>query len=235
MVMTATTVTNTERVAPKKVVPGKGKGRTGGNGKSPRGGGGFGGGDDSGAGGFSPDRYRIGMWVALAAIMMMFTALTSAYIVRAAGASDWIPMAVPRLLWVSTALILISSITFEFARKALKRSDQGAYGKWLLITVLLGLGFLATQFLAWRQLVAQGVYLSSNPHSAFFYLLTALHGVHLLGGILALDYLLLHAWRKRAPEQIGPKRAAAANAVAVYWHFMDGLWIYLFLLLFMWR
>jgi Heme/copper-type cytochrome/quinol oxidase, subunit 3 len=117
----------------------------------------------------------------------------------------------------------------------LKRNDQQAYGRWFLLTVLFGLGFLCTQFLAWRQLVAQGVYLSSNPHSAFFYLLTALHGLHLLGGIVALDYLLLHAWRRRAPEQIGPRRAAAAGAVAIYWHFMDGLWIFLFLLLFLWR
>lgn len=231
--MTATTVTSTERVSTGQAGPGKGKRRTGGNGSGPRGNGG--GGDDSGAGGSSSDRYRLGMWVALAAILMMFTALTSAYIVRAAGASDWRPVALPRLLWLSTGLILISSITLEFARKAVKRDEQQVYGRWLLLTVLLGLGFLCTQFLAWRQLVAQGIYLSSNPHSAFFYLLTALHGLHLLGGILALDYLLLHAWRKRAPEQIGARRKAAAGAVAIYWHFMDGLWIFLFLLLFLWR
>lgn len=181
------------------------------------------------------EKYRTGMWVALAGVMMMFTALSSAYIVRAAGATDWTPISMPRLLWLSTALILASSVTFEFARKALTRNDQQAYSRLLLVTVLLGLGFLATQLLAWRQLVGQGVYLSSNPHSAFFYLLTALHGLHLLGGILALDYLLLHAWRKRAPEQIGARRVAAAGAVGIYWHFMDGLWIYLFLLLFLWR
>lgn len=181
------------------------------------------------------EKYRTGMWVALAGVMMLFTALTSAYIVRAAGASDWTSIAIPRPLWVSTALIVISSFTFELARKALKRDDQQAYSRMLLVTVLLGLGFLGAQLLAWRQLVSQGVYLSSNPHSSFFYLLTALHGLHLLGGILALDYLLLHAWRKRAAEHIGARRSAAAGAVALYWHFMDGLWIYLFLLLFLWR
>ena len=181
------------------------------------------------------EKYRTGVWVALASVMMLFTALTSAYIVRAAGASDWTPTAMPRILWVSTALIIISSVTFEFARRSLRRGDQHAYSRMLLVTVLVGLGFLGSQLLAWRQLVAQGVYLSSNPHSAFFYLLTALHGLHLLGGILALDYLLLHAWRKRAPEQIGARRLAAAGAVGIYWHFMAGLWIYLFLLLFLWR
>ena len=167
--------------------------------------------------------------------MMMFTALSSAYIVRAAGASDWVVIRMPRLLWLSTSLIVLSSLCFELSRRALKRDDQQGYARWLMVTVGLGLGFLAAQFLAWRELVAQGIYLSTNPHSAFFYLLTGLHAVHLLGGILALDYLLLHARRRRAPEEIGPKRAAAAGAVAIYWHFMGALWIYLFLLLFLWR
>ena len=228
-------VTSTERVATKTTATGKGRRRTGGNGHPPHGNGNGGSGGDSREGGFTRDKYRIAIWVSLASIMMLFTALTSAYIVRAAGANDWTPLVAPRLLWLSTALILVSSITFEFARRALKRDDQRAYARWLLSTVMLGLGFLCTQFLAWRQLVAQGIYVSSNPHSAFFYLLTALHGLHLLGGILALDYLLLHAWRKRAPVEIGEKRTAAAGAVAIYWHFMDGLWVYLFLLLFMWR
>jgi cytochrome c oxidase subunit 3 len=180
-------------------------------------------------------KYRTGMLIVLASIMMMFTALSSAYIVRAAGASDWTPIEMPRLLWLSTTLIVLSSGSFELARKALQRDEQQGYARWLLVTVGLGLGFLGAQFLAWRELVAQGIYLSSNPHSAFFYLLTGLHGVHLLGGVLALDYLLLHAWRRRAPEQVGPRRAAAAGAVALYWHFMGLLWIYLFLLLFLWR
>lgn len=231
----ATMVTKPEAVSTRKAPSGKGPRPGNGNGrlKPSNGPGGIDG--PQGPDGQLRDKYRIGMWVALAGVMMMFTALSSAYIVRAAGASDWIPIAMPRVLWISTALILISSVTFELARKALKRDDQQAYARLLLVTVVLGLGFLGTQLLAWRQLVSQGVYLSSNPHSAFFYLLTALHGVHLLGGILAVDYLLLHAWRRRNADQIGSRRKAAAGAVSLYWHFMDGLWIYLFLLLFLWR
>jgi cytochrome c oxidase subunit 3 len=231
----ATMVTKPEAVSTRKGPTGKGQRPGNGNGrlKDSNGPGGIDG--PQGPDGQLRDKYRIGMWVALAGVMMMFTALSSAYIVRAAGANDWIPIAMPRVLWISTALILASSVTFELARKALTRNDQQAYGRLLLVTVLLGLGFLGTQLLAWRQLVSQGVYLSSNPHSAFFYLLTALHGVHLLGGILAVDYLLLHAWRRRDADQIGPRRKAAAGAVSLYWHFMDGLWIYLFLLLFLWR
>ena len=86
-----------------------------------------------------------------------------------------------------------------------------------------------------RQLVAQGIYISSNPHSSFFYVLTGAHGLHLLGGILGLDFLLLRSRRRRNEEHAGARRLAIADAVALYWHFMDGLWIYLFLLLFLWR
>lgn len=231
----ATTVTSTERIKKSAVGGGSSKGK---NGRPPRngnGGNGHGGRGEEAGREFSTAQYRIGMWVALAAIAMMFTALTSAYIVRAAGASDWRPLATPRVLWLSTALIILSSITFELARRALKRRQDSAYSRWLLLTVVLGLGFLAGQFWAWRQLVGQGVYVNTNPHSSFFYLLTGTHGVHLIGGILALDFLLFRTWRKPAGEYSEERRRASADAVALYWHFMDALWVYLFLLLFLWR
>ena len=122
----------------------------------------------------------------MASILMLFTALSSAYIVRAASSSDWVPLAMPRILLLSTALILISSGTLETARRKLRDGSISSYKSWLLLTVVLGLGFLVSQLLAWRQLVRQGVYVASNPHSSFFYLLTAAHGVHLLGGLAAL-------------------------------------------------
>ena len=180
-------------------------------------------------------RYRIGTWVMLASIAMLFTALTSAYIVRAASATDWRPLALPRILWLSTALILLSSGTLEAARRNVKRLLDSEYVRWLSVTAVLGAGFLASQLFAWRQLWRQGIFLASNPHSSFFYLLTAVHGLHLLGGLLALLYLLFRTRRKRDDEVAEAKRQAAADAVGIYWHFMDGLWIYLFLLLFLWR
>ena len=172
-------------------------------------------------------RYRIGMWVALASVAMMFTSLSSAYVVRSGGARDWFPIAMPRVLLVSTALIVLSSVTIELARHSLKRSRHNAYVKYVFFTVLLGIGFLASQLFAWRQLAAQGVYLASHPYSSFFYLLTGAHAVHLFGGLLGLLFLLFRS--RRQPSQ------AATGAVTIYWHFMDGLWIYLFLLLFLWR
>lgn len=178
------------------------------------------------------NRYRIGMWVGLASILMMFTALSSAYIVRAASANDWQPLTMPRILLLSTALIVISSGTLEVARRKWKETVNNGPRRWLLLTVALGIGFLTSQLLAWRQLVLQGVYVASNPHSSFFYLLTAAHGVHLLGGLAALAYLSLRARAPQEDELAVAKSQAGADAVTLYWHFMDFLWLYLFVLLF---
>lgn len=180
------------------------------------------------------NRYRIGMWVGLASIAMMFTSLSSAYIVRSGTAVDWMPLRVPRVMFVSTALILISSVTIEVARRKLKHGFADAYSKYLLLTGILGLAFLSSQLIAWRQLASHGIYVSSHPHSSFFYLLTGAHAVHIAGGLLALGFLWLRS-RRQSEEPAVAKRQATADAVSIYWHFMDGLWIYLFLLLFLWR
>ena len=230
-VVMGTMVTSTEKIAQTKIGLGEGKRPAGPNG----GGNGHGKHGDESSSRFTPLKYKIGMWVALAAVTMTFTALTSAYIVRANSSNDWRPIEMPRILWLSTALIVASSITFEIARYALKRGKSSLYNRWLMLTVMLGLAFLASQLMAWRQLVAQGIYVASNPHSSFFYVLTGAHGLHLLGGVLGLDYLLLRSWRKGYEEHAEERRQARVNSVALYWHFMDGLWIYLFLLLFLWR
>ena len=178
------------------------------------------------------NRYRIGMWVGLASIAMMFTSLSSAYIVRSGTAADWTPLRIPRVMFVSTVLILLSSVSIEVARRKLKQGFSEAYSKYLLLTAFLGLAFLGSQLIAWRQLASQGIYVSSHPHSSFFYLLTGAHAVHLAGGLLALGFLWL---RSRRQFEQPATRQATADAVSIYWHFMDGLWIYLFLLLFLWR
>jgi cytochrome c oxidase subunit 3 len=178
-------------------------------------------------------RYRIGMLVSLASIAMLFTSLSSAYIVRSGLLNDWFPIAVPRVMFGSTALILLSSVSVEIARRKLKQSLADSYSRYLLLTSLLGVGFLASQFIAWRQLVQQGIYISSHPHSSFFYLLTGAHAVHVAGGLLALGFLWLRS--RRRLDQPTAKRQAVADAVSIYWHFMGALWIYLFLLLFLWR
>ncbi|MBI4481404.1 MAG: cytochrome c oxidase subunit 3 [Acidobacteria bacterium] len=172
---------------------------------------------------------EIGLWALLATITMLFAGFTSAYVVRRAS-SDWQPIAVPSLLWFNTALLLSSSVTLEVARSFLKRWRLEALKGWLVVTALLGMAFIAGQLLAWRQLAAQGVYLPTSPHSSFFFVLTGVHAVHLLGGVLALCYALVQAWR----FHYTPVHHDPLALCATYWHFVDGLWIYLFLMLFVW-
>lgn len=172
---------------------------------------------------------EVGLWALLATLSMLFAGFTSAYLVRQAG-PDWAPINAPPILWFNTALLLSSSVTLEAARTRMRRRRREALKRWLLVTALLGLSFLFGQFLAWRQLAAQGVFLSTNPHSSFFYMLTGIHAVHLLGGIFAL----LYALNASADGRPGwaPAQPTAINLCATYWHFVDGLWVYLFFLIF---
>lgn len=182
-------------------------------------------------------RYRIGMLVALAAILMMFIGLVSAYIVRAVSPNnDWTPLATPKIMWVSTALLFVSSVTLELARRYLLIGRVQDYSRWLIMTAWLGFIFIVAQLWAWRGLAAQGIYLSSNPHSAFFYIMTALHGVHLLGGVIALGYLVIRALKeKQLAGELRARRIGGVEAVRLYWHFLDILWVALFGLLFFWK
>jgi cytochrome c oxidase subunit III len=182
-----------------------------------------------------PDKYRIGMWVGLASILMLFIALTSAYILRQtkglSESSDWVPLEMPAALWINTLILFASSATIETARRALKRNQYERFRTWITATTILGLAFILGQIIAWRELASQGIYVNTHPHSSFFYLLTSLHALHLFGGIIALGYITFAALRLR----ISLRRRAVVNVTALYWHFMDGLWVYLFLLLFFWR
>ena len=148
---------------------------------------------------------------------------------EAQASSDWGSFGLPRVLWLSSAVLVGSSFTFEFARRALKADNAKSFAQWISITTLLGFGFLAGQLVAWQQLKAQSVYISSNPHSGFFYVLTGTHGIHLICGVLALLFVAIRRNRYSA------KNRTAVEVTAIYWHFMDGLWIYLFLLLSFWR
>ncbi len=171
--------------------------------------------------------YRTGMWMALAAIVMLFAAFSSALVVRKGLSSDWVAISLPGILWLNTFVLVTSSFTLELSRKSLKAGAGGRFARWWYATVGLGLVFIAGQLVAWRQLATRGVYLSTNPSSSFFYLLTAAHGVHLLGGICALFYVVFRA----RGHLLAPENRTAVEVTAIYWHFMDGLWIYIILLL----
>jgi len=201
----------------------------GGAGDSGRGRGGGHGGDSQTP--LPPETYRLGVWIGLCSIAMLFIALTSAYVVRQGLGGDWQPVQMPRLLWWTTAILLGSSLTLELARSSLKRGEDRDSSAWLTVTLLLGVGFLLGQLLAWQQLAAQGIYLNTNPHSSFFYLLSGTHGLHVVGGLIALAYVVWGAWWHRYTRQ----QHTALDGATLYWHFMDGLWVYLLVVLFVWR
>lgn len=191
---------------------------------------GSGGEDRSPQGNLSNRRYYTGMLVGLGGITMLFIAFTSAYVVRKGLSSDWQAVALPAVLWISTGILLTSSWTLEKARRSL--SLQGPFLSWWSATTILGLLFLVGQLTAWAQLRSAGVYVSSNPSSSFFYVLTGAHAVHLAGGITALLYL---SWKfmRGSFRHVTPR--TAVGVMSIYWHFMDLLWVYLFLLLLVWR
>jgi cytochrome c oxidase subunit III len=209
-------------VRPEEIALDEGSGPSGGRA------GGFGGGDGESRAWSVPARaYRTGMYMGLAAITMLFAAFTSAMVVRRGISNDWAHTALPRVLWLNTAILLASSATLELAKRWLQSNESRRFIAWLNVTAVLGAAFIAGQLVAWEQLAARGVYLATNPSSSFFYLLTAAHGLHLLGGVMALFYLLV-----RAPRLVGePRRHTAVEVTAIYWHFMDGLWVYILILM----
>ncbi len=197
-------------------------------------------------------RARLGVAVALTSVTMLFVAFTSAYIVRQGLPTfdphtntvvhDWIPVPLPTVLFlINTLVLLVSSVTMELARRQLARqvalepvrSIPGvSLGResdfpWLGLTVVLGFGFLAGQWLAWRDLASRGFYVATNPSSSFVYLLTGVHALHLVGGVVALLVAGTAALLKRPLAS----RRIMVNVTAWYWHFMALLWIYILALL----
>src|SRR5229473_214998 len=175
----------------------------------------------------SPNRYYTGMALGIVSILMFFMALASAFLVRR-GNGVWVPVHIPTLMWINTVVLLASSATLEMARHRLAQGRLSVYRNLWLVTTALGIGFLAGQVVAWRQLVAEGIYLASNPASSFFYIFTGAHALHLFGGLAALVYVA-----KRNFDQAQVTRSVAAEVTSFYWHFMDALWLFLLALLYL--
>lgn len=185
---------------------------------------------------FIPQKSRLITGFLLVAVLMTFSGLIAAYVVIATnGAVEWSPFDLPIPVWISTALILISSITYHIAKKAFDDNEQPKAKKWLVVTTALGGTFISSQILAWTELVRRGMYVQSNPYAGFFYILTALHAVHVLGGIIALGSVILRSWIPTADENELLRRRTLAGVTGWYWHFMGGLWVVLFLLLGFWK
>jgi cytochrome c oxidase subunit 3 len=172
--------------------------------------------------------YRTASLFAIFSILSVFATLTHVLESRWVHSKDWVSIALPHILYVNTVVLMLSSLTIELARFFAGRRDPQRCARWLIVTLLLGCAFVGGQLVAWRNLVSHGLYVASNPGSFFFYFLTATHGLHLSGGILALAGVVLFASQLTKKN----RQQTAVNVLALYWHFMDGLWLYLFALLF---
>ncbi|MEO8026855.1 MAG: cytochrome c oxidase subunit 3 [Bryobacteraceae bacterium] len=171
--------------------------------------------------------YLMGMAGTGLAIFAFFAALVVAFVWRSQTRDYWTPVELPSLLWVSSGVILISSVAAEFARRYLRRGLKTLYRRWLGITAVLGIAFLTLQVASWKQLADEGAFVVENPHASFYYIFTGLHGGHLVLGLSALLLFTWRAWRTDGPI----KRREWIASTIYYWHFMGALWIGLFVVL----
>jgi cytochrome c oxidase subunit 3 len=181
---------------------------------------------------YAPVPSKSAIWVLIAAIAMSFAAFTSALVVRQGASTDWHHVTLPPILYWNTLVLLASGVTLEIARRRVavfmggpKTVDLNP-ARWLYVTASLGMVFVIGQYGAWLQLRSEGLYLATNPNSSFFYLLTAIHALHVLGGLVGLTYVLSKLHRVVL-------RRSTLDSFAYYWHFMGILWVYLLVLLWM--
>jgi len=172
--------------------------------------------------------HKFTLWVAIGSIVMMFAGLTSAYIVKSNQAS-WQPIVIPKSFWYSTLVILLSSLTVQLALLAFKKREMNRYRTLIAVTTILGALFIVMQYIGFRQLWDSGITLRGSGAGQFLYVITGLHAAHVLGGIITLIVMFIKAF-------FGASRnysSVPVELAATYWHFVDFLWIYLFIF-FMW-
>jgi cytochrome c oxidase subunit 3 len=191
---------------------------------------------DSGSARSSPRRIaKVGLGAFLVVAGSLFSLLVSAYAMRM-GMPDWRSLPMPTVLWFSTGLLLLSSIVLHTTVIAARRDELDAVRSGLLATVATSLAFLACQVLAWRELAASGYFSAANPASAFFYLVTALHGLHMLGGLVVLNRTAVTAFALAgtSPPQALARLRLSVELCTSYWHFLLLVWLVLFSLLMRW-
>ncbi len=171
---------------------------------------------------------KFALWLAMASIVMMFGAFTSAYIVKHA-AGNWLDFRLPDIFFLSTMVLLISSITLESSYRSFVKGNEKAYKLLLIATGILGISFVALQYMGWNELFSIGIDLKGNPSGSFLYLITGVHAAHIIGGVTALTVACIHAFTLKF--KVTDQRKHRFQLVVQYWHFVDLLWIYLLLFL----
>ncbi len=184
---------------------------------------------EDGAGASSPLAAKIGLGLFLAVVSSLFALFISAYSMRL-QMDDWWPLPVPRLLWFNTGLLIVSSLALEWTKASARREDRERVQTGLLVGGGFAVAFVIGQLLVWRQLSAEGYFLASNPANSFFYLITGLHGLHVLGGVMALARTVVRTGRAADPSKV----RLGIELCAIYWHFLLFVWLVLFALLTGW-
>ena len=170
---------------------------------------------------------KVLLWLAMVSMVMLFAGLTSGYIVRQAE-GNWHVFELPGVFFLSTAFILLSSGSMQWALNSVKRNDNKGLVTGMIVTLGLGLAFCFTQFMAWSKLVEQGIFFIGNPSGSFLYVLTGLHLAHLVGGILYVIYVTFRSIQMKYHSG----SYLPVQLCAIFWHFLDFLWIYLFIFLY---
>ncbi len=173
--------------------------------------------------------------VVLGTVTMTFGAMIAVFFVRSLAPRFWGHLELPGILWVTTVILLASSFTFEQARRRLKADDQVGFFRLMCWTTGLGVVFLLGQIAAWIEMLHSGLVLANNPHSWFVFLFSGLHGLHIVLGIAGLAYLVLRTREPAGGPKYRMKTRVVANAVSIFWHYLDFLWVLMFVLLLVWR
>lgn len=166
---------------------------------------------------------KFALWLFLGSVVMLFASLTSAYIVREAD-GNWVYFDLPQVFYTTTIVILLSSVTMQWGYFAAKKGDQRTLQMMIAATAILGVLFLAGQVWGWSELVGSRIHLVGNPSGSFVYILTGVHGIHLVSAIVFVLFVLVAAAKQKAT-------LVQVEMCATYWHFLGGLWLYLFVFL----
>lgn len=173
---------------------------------------------------------KFAMWLFIGSVTMLFASLTSAYIVRQAE-GNWLYFELPTLFTISTVVVAVSSVTMQLAYWAAKKDNTARVKLMVTVTTVLGLIFLVLQFLGWGDLVANNIYFVGNPSGSFLYVLTGLHGIHVVSAVIFLLIVFASAIRSK----VNSKNLLQIEMCTTYWHFLGGLWLYLFVFLLLYR
>ncbi len=168
--------------------------------------------------------HKLMMWMGMGSMFMVFAGLTSAFIFQKGKAANWNSFELPKAFWISTVIIAASSYTMHKAVKAFKNRDKKQYKNLIIATMLLGLAFVALQCLGFYQLYEQQITLQGNLSNGFLYIISGLHIAHMIGAVIALAIMYLVALRKKVKVY----SSVGVEVMATFWHFVDGLWLYLF-------